>query len=201
MVIAVLHQAFRKNMKVATMSIWPEGQPYATQALNEVAPQYDKRYGLDYVDLGYKAGNDAVLVSLGIDFRGLFKTDLKGNRLADLPMMQSIFGLRDFAAVGCYSAGRPGALEHIKYTASQYGMPLIIGCTAVQTPEYYTYFSSGQLKGLLGGMRGAAEYEVLANVDGTAVPGMDAQSIAHFTIAFFIIFSNVVYFLGRGKRR
>ncbi len=201
MLVAALHHAFRKNLKVVCMSIWPEGQPFADQALQEVAPLYGKKYGVDYVNLGFKAGNEAVVVSLGLDFRGLFKYDAAGTPLSDLPLTASIKGLHDFALVCCYSSARPGALEHIRVTSSRYHMPLVIGCTAVSAPEYYPYFDSGQIQGLLGGLRGAAEYEILAQVQGTAVPGMDAQSLAHFFVVFLIVFSNVLYFIERGKRR
>ena len=66
---------------------------------------------------------------------------------------------------------------------------MIIGPTAVSAPKYYAFISSGQLKGMLGGMKGAAEYEQLLakhypDAGGalrgtrlfTATKGMDAQT-------------------------
>jgi hypothetical protein len=63
----------------------------------------------------------------------------------------------------------------------------------VSTPEFYPYLQSGQLKGLLGGMAGAAEYERLRNEKGTATRGMDAQSLAHVFVALCIVAGNVVH--------
>ena len=79
-------------------------------------------------------------------------------------------------------------------------MPIVSGCTAVSAPEYYAYMSTNQLTGLLGGLAGAAEYEQLVEVKGTATRGMDGQSLAHLAIIFFILLGNVLQFFGRGGR-
>ena len=197
MAIAGLHVAFRKNLKVVAMALDPAGQALASQAFTEVGSIYKKVEGTDYVNLGYKAGNEAVVVSLGLDFRSTFPIDARGIAVGQIPLMRSLQKLDDFALVASWSAGRPGALDHIRLTQSTYGRPLIVGVTAVQSPEFYPYYKAGQLKGLLGGLRGAAELEVLAKVKGTATPGMDAQSTAHFMLAFLIILSNVIYFVQR----
>ena len=53
--------------------------------------------------------------------------------------------------------------------------------------------------GLLGGMKGAAEYEKLSENQGRAMRGMDPQSIIHFLIIFFVILGNVGYFISKKK--
>jgi hypothetical protein len=70
---------------------------------------------------------------------------------------------------------------------------MVSGCTAVSTPEYYPYLQSGQLRGLLGGMAGAAEYELARHErQGAATRGMDAQSLAHLFVAICIVVGNLV---------
>jgi hypothetical protein len=71
------------------------------------------------------------------------------------------------------------------------------GVTAVMAPKQYAYFASGQLDGLLGGMKGAAEYEKLVGKPGLAITGMGAQSIVHFLIIFLVLIGNIGYFVGR----
>jgi hypothetical protein len=71
----------------------------------------------------------------------------------------------------------------------------------VSAPAFYPFLDAGQLKGLIGGMKGAAEYENLLEQIGTASAGMDAQSVAHGMIIFFIIFANFFYFLGKRRKR
>ena len=194
MAVTGLHVAFRRNIKVVAMALDPAGQALANEAFSEVAKKYKKVEGTDFANLGYKAGNEAVVVSLGLDFRSTFPLDARGLPVAQLPIMLTLQKLDDFALVASWSAGRPGALDHIRLTQSTYGRPLIVGVTAVQSPEFFPFYKAGQLKGLLGGLRGAAEFEVLAGIKGTATPGMDAQSSVHFTLAFLIILSNIIYF-------
>lgn len=201
-VLATFDQAMRQDKKVVFMALFPEGQALANEAIASIEKKYpDKKYGVDFVNLGYKAGNEAPLVSMGLDFRGQFPTDSKGTPLSDIPMLSRVTRLSQFGLVASYSAGAPGALEHIRTTATQYKMPLMVVATAVMTPQYLPYFESKQVVGLVGGLRGAAEYENLCGFKGTAVAGMDAQSIAHFTIAGLIVFSNLMSLLVWWKKR
>ncbi|RLG68557.1 MAG: hypothetical protein DRO11_08925 [Methanobacteriota archaeon] len=80
-------------------------------------------------------------------------------------------------------------------------IPIGGGVTAVSGPEMYPYIQSGQLVGLLSGMKGAAEYEQLVGKPGLGLSGMVAQSYVHVMVVVFILFANVVFFLEkRGKR-
>jgi hypothetical protein len=42
---------------------------------------------------------------------------------------------------------------------AQFGLPVAVGCTAVSAPKYYAYLEAGQMLGLIGGLKGASEYE------------------------------------------
>lgn len=63
------------------------------------------------------------------------------------------------------------------------------------------YIRSGQLKGFLGGLRGAAEYELLVGAPGKGCAGMDAQSLGHVTIIVFLILGNIGYFAAKKQRQ
>jgi hypothetical protein len=84
---------------------------------------------------------------------------------------------------------------------AQYGVPMGCGGTAVMAPKFYAYVASGQFVGLLGGMRGAAEYEELVGNKGTATTGMQAQSLVHLLIIALVVLGNLGYFLGSKTRR
>ena len=75
---------------------------------------------------------------------------------------------------------------------SRFHVNLGSGTTAVGAPNFYPYVQSGQLVGLLGGLKGAAEYETLIGAPGDATSGMDAQSIVHALIVVFILLGNLV---------
>lgn len=205
MALAACDQVMKHNQKVAFMALYPEGQALTNKLISRIKVLYpDKVEGVDFVNLGYKAGNEAVPLKMGLDFRSQFPTDTRRKPLSEIPMLKDVTQLKQFDLVATYSAGFPGALEHIRITASEYDMPLVVGATAVQTPQYLPYFDSKQIVGLIGGLRGAAEYEKLAKFEGTATGGMEAQSIAHFTVAGLIVLANLLYlfqYLDKGGRR
>ena len=66
-----------------------------------------------------------------------------------------------------------------------------------RSPQFYPFIQSKQIKGFLGGLKGAAEYEKLVGEPSLGTAGMDAQSIAHLIIILFIILSNIFVFLER----
>ena len=97
---------------------------------------------------------------------------------------------------------------------SQIGTPIIIGPTAVAAPKYYAYLNAGQLVGMLGGMKGAAEYEKLlaarypdmarfyqSTRGFTATKGMDGQTVIHAVIILFILIGNVAYLSRRAAQK
>jgi len=69
------------------------------------------------------------------------------------------------------------------------------GTTSIQVNDVMPYVQSGQVKGIIAGMPGAAEYEALIGSPGIGTSGMDAQSIAHLVIVLFIVFGNITYFI------
>ena len=74
--------------------------------------------------------------------------------------------------------------------------------TAVMAPRYFAYISSGQMTGMLGGMKGAAEYETLLQKPAAANMGMTSQSLVHLFIIFSVIAGNIIFFMGKkGKSR
>jgi len=99
------------------------------------------------------------------------------------------------------SAGVPGIREYVLIVNTQFGKTMAGACTAVTAPEMYTFLNSGQLLGLMGGLKGAAEYEKLIEYEGNARKGMDAQSVVHLVIVMFIVFSNIIYFVGEYRRK
>ncbi|MDZ7821422.1 MAG: hypothetical protein U5N26_06205 [Candidatus Marinimicrobia bacterium] len=102
-------------------------------------------------------------------------------------------------------------------------MPVSSGNTSIQVNQLLPYVKSGQMRGIVAGMPGAAEYETLViekiqNEEGlltekamTLLPNfmerrnatkfMDAQSIAHLVIVLFIIIGNVSFYVKRKNQR
>ena len=187
-----------KDCKVVVTVLWNAGPGLVEATLNEVAAEFPgKTYGVDWVNLGFKAGDDAVMVLMGQGIKNAFPRDYRGNATATIPIMKNVRDYSSFPLLVNISAGFPGTKEWVQQVQSRFHLPMVSGCTAVSAPEYYPYLQSGQLMGLLGGMAGAAEYENTRQEKGLATKGMDAQSLAHIFVAFCIVLGNVVQ---RAKR-
>jgi hypothetical protein len=200
-----LRQLWDKRCRVVITCLWNGGPGLVDATVEEVANEFrakgvDLRYGEDYVFLGYKAGNEAVMVLMGQGVANAFPKDHRGNETRSLPLMTQVRDYSSFPLLVNISAGYPGTKEWVQQVNSRFHLPMVSGCTAVSAPEYYPYLQSGQLKGLLGGMAGAAEYERARDEKGSATRGMDAQSLGHFFIAFCILLGNVVMWTKGGSR-
>jgi hypothetical protein len=187
-----------KDCKVVVTVLWNAGPGLVEETLNDVAREFPgKTYGVDWVNLGYKAGDDAVMVLMGQGIKNAFPRDYRGNETRTIPLMENVRDYSSFPLLVNISAGFPGTKEWVQQVQSRFHLSMVSGCTAVSAPEYYPYLQSGQLRGLLGGMAGAAEYEKVRGEKGTATRGMDAQSLAHVFVALCIVLGNVVQWVKR----
>jgi hypothetical protein len=206
MLMAILRHAFARKVKVVELGIWQTGFGLAQRALNEVATEYGMKYGEDYVFLGFKAGVDAVILGLGEDVRRTFPVDARRIPLDSSPMMANIRKLNDFGLIVSLSAGTPGYQDWLLYGQARYRVPAAAGTTAVSAADAYPFLGSGQLVGLLAGMKGAAEYEALNTQHGfkqassLATAAMPALSYAHFAIIILVLIGNVGFFVSRRRK-
>ena len=182
------------------LGLWPAGSGLGNIALEEIAPKFNKVYGVDYINVGYRPGGPVMLVSLGRDVGELVRTDYTGVPIDSFPLGRAVKSARDMDLVMTLSAGDPGVLHWIVYFNARYGTPIACATTAIMAPQQYPYLSSGQLVGLLGGLKGAAEYETLIERKARAVAGMDSQSIVHVLLVVFIIIGNIILIYEKRKK-
>jgi hypothetical protein len=93
----------------------------------------------------------------------------------------------------------------IDYRSGKDGIPMLFCPTGVMAPEAFPLLASGQLSGMLGGVKGAAEYEtILFNehkiAKGFGTQAMASQSLSHFLILTMVILGNVGMYLERKRR-
>ena len=191
--IALLRHAFRKNLRVITMTLWVSGTGMADQIVTQVAKEMGKEYGTDYAFLGWSPGGQAVIINMGQDLYSAFPSDYGGRPTKELPVLNGVRNLKDVGYMVDLGAGKPGVEEWYVFGKDKYKFELGGGCTGVMAPGLYPLLRSGQINGLIGGLRGAAEYEILIDQKGQAVAGMDAQSATHIAIIVLVIICNVFY--------
>jgi hypothetical protein len=197
---ALFRHCFAKNLKILTCVLQIEGVTLVKDDLALIAAEYDKTYGVDYVFLGYKPYPNIVILNMGENFRKPFPRDYYGTELDSLPMMKGVVNYSSCALIVNINA-TSGADYWINYANGRYKAPLALGVTAVSATDYYTFLASGQIFGLMGGLKGAAEYEKLINHNAAATKAMNVQSIAHSVIVVFIIIGNIAYFASRRRKK
>jgi hypothetical protein len=194
--------ALRRNLKLIVFGLWPQGAIQAERA-RVVAEETENKqfeYGVNYINLGYQSGNELVIQRMGSSIPAMFPRDYFGRPIDEFPIMQGIRNFSNIDYVFNLSAGYPGTVEWVLFAADRFGVTVGAGNTAVQAPQVYPYLGK-QLKGLAGGMKGGAEFEILTGLPGRAVKYMVGQTFAHAIIVLFIIIANVAYFASRGSRK
>lgn len=212
---ALLKHCFARDIPVIGLSFDPEAPGLAVDALVSVEQEIDSLatgkadsliYGVDYVYLGWKSGRIAAQLDMGEAISGVFPRDYFGNLIDSLPLMQSVKNYKNIAIV-IILASADYPIDWIRYPQTRFGVKVGAGLTAVMAPQYYPFVQTGQVSGLMSGMKGAAEYEKLvldhgyARTLGSAETGMNSQSMIHILIMVFIILGNVGFFFSRRQRK
>ena len=157
--------------------------------------------GRDYAFLGYAPYFSLIILGMTSSITSQYPEDANGNMVAEMPMLVEHKSLRD-VDLAVTNSGSGACMWWVIYAREKIGLPVAFGVTAVMATDYYPYIQSGQIVGQMGGLRGAAEYEVLMKENGItattgkAFTGMDVQSAAHLLIILLIIMGNIAYFAG-----
>ncbi|MHB1459133.1 MAG: hypothetical protein ACYC0V_19675 [Armatimonadota bacterium] len=195
---AIMRHMFMKGKKFAILSFDVQGSQFARDISDGLAKEYSKTYGVDYVHWGYRPFSNIVLLIQGMA-RNVPKAigkDINGTPITEIPMMKNIKDIKD---IGLITEITPsGTLEvWIAYVYGIYRTPIIYAPTAVMAPEGFNPLDAGQIKGMLTGMKGAAEYEKLIGKPGFATKGTGALSASHLLIIILIIIGNTGYIISR----
>ncbi|MCU0607067.1 MAG: hypothetical protein MUF78_06535 [Candidatus Edwardsbacteria bacterium] len=209
MFMAMARHCLARKVRLMVMTLDPTGAGLAENGLRQITDEINARagsaadsavYGRDYVFLGYKPGTAIVMMSIGENIRQAYPADAYGTPLDSLPMMRDVRNYADIPLVNCI-AGSAVLNYWIVYAGARYRARVGGGSTAVSSADYYPFLQSGQMVGLLNGMKGASDYEFLNQQRGyssaprVAGKGMDAVSIVHLLIMGFIVLGNVGYFV------
>jgi hypothetical protein len=213
------------DLKFIIIGLWPQGSLQANKALESINEAEDEfivengdtlyfggdlivvgsdtaRYGVDFINLGYQVGQELVIQRMGSSFGAAFPNDTRfGRPISEYPIMNGINRLADFDFIYNLSAGYPGTYEWVQFAVDRFHVAVGAGNTAVQAPLVYPYLDTGQLSGLLGGMKGGAEFEKLVGHRDRATMSMVSQTAAHIFVILFVVIGNVAYFGTEGGRR
>jgi hypothetical protein len=196
---ALIRHAFEANKRFAIFGwVYPPGPELGENIADRLAKQYHKRYGVDWVNWGYRPGGADMIRGWAKEIRKIVRTDAHGTPIGNLPAMKGIYSAKDIGLmVEITPAGTIGTL--IQFVYGVHHTPLGYAPTGVMAAEAYAYLDSGQVTGLLRGLVGAAEYEELLKHRGQAYERMIPQSFAHALIIALVLLGNILYFLERRR--
>jgi hypothetical protein len=198
MAYSLMRHVFDRGARFVTTCLSATGVSLVESEIRHIAEEKGKTYGKDYVFLGYRPYPASVILSMGQNMRQSFPIDFYNNPLDSLPLMRGVRNYADLRFVISVSA-TSGVDYWIMYGHERYNFPLALGVTAVMAADYYNYLQSGQIEGILGGLKGAAEYETLLGQGDRAIIWMNIQSVCHLLIVAFIIIGNVAYLATRKR--
>lgn len=194
MSMALVKHAFKRNLRVGVVTYISGSAGLIEDVFENTAKAYNKTDGKDYVIMPYMPNYLAAMTQMASDMYGIYTVDRNGRDLRTMPVLSGIKNYKDMSMVVCVTG--TGMLDAwVAYVGDKFNVPVAGGVVAIIQPGYGPYLQTGQLKGLIGGMKGAAEYEALVKEPGKGTSGIDALNLAHLLVLALILTSNIILLL------
>lgn len=213
----LLEHLFRRRVPVILLSQYQQAERFLSSVPEQVAKRLEMerpgerwRYGESWINVGYKPGGAIFMQSLvnAKDLSKFLGRDVNGMPIVHYPTFAAIGGVERVKLVGEVT-GLLGVFDTIIqfFQKDGYRPTIVHGCTSITIPEAYIFLDSGQLKGLLEGIAGAAWYsEVLKKEhpegdNSRLLVTNTALSAAHLVLIGLIILGNLTPLLQKLMRR
>lgn len=204
----LIEHLFRRRIPVVLLSQYQQAERFLTKIPSEVAQRLESempgqqwRYGEAWINAGFRPGGSIFIQSMvnAADVSKFLGRDVNGMPIAQYPVFSSIGGVERVKLVGEIT-GLVGVFDNIIqfFQKNEYRPTIVHGCTSITIPEAYIFLDSGQLKGLLEGIAGAAWYsEVLKehfpnSENKELLVTNTALSAAHIVLILLIVLGNIV---------
>jgi hypothetical protein len=193
---ALLRHAIRApNVRVVAWSIGTNG-PMTWEDAIEDATKEGQVYGEDYVYLGFIPGEETAAAAIANDPWAAFSgKDAYGTSMDQLPLMADFREATDIAMVANSGGSMQWIFLYLRQWQETFGVDWIATGSSKFESTYVAFLPTGQLTSVIAGARHAAEYELLLGEPTLTIASMDAQSVAHLAIVFFMILGNLFYFI------
>jgi hypothetical protein len=202
---AVLLHVMKRHLRFAILSFDPQNNTLVQDMVNALAPKYGYVEGRDYVNFGYRPGAvfPQTVQAMATDIPGALKKDRHGKPLVGMPAMKGISSIQSLGAVvevtPAATAETWMGLGGLRQGPKP--VPFLLATTAVGAPTYYPYLDSGQIAGMLTGVKGAGDYEFLLGTSTFGTRATSALSLVYALIIGLIALGNIGYFAGRAAER
>jgi hypothetical protein len=200
---AILIHLMQRHLHFAILSFDPKNNSLTQQIVDRWAQKYGYVYGRDYVNWGYRPGTvfSQTIKGLNQSIPVTIKTDYQGKPIANFPVMQ---GIKNYSNIGAIVEITPSGTVDGWIGLAPVGngvgkIPLLFAPTAVIAPTYYPYIDSGQIAGMLTGIKGAGDYEQMIGVHAFGTRATGALSLVYALLIIFIVLGNVGYYATRRR--
>lgn len=200
MIEVLVDLSLTKKHKVILMALWADGNNLISTWTDAIFAKHKSEYGKDYINFGYIPAYQAFLEQARTDLRSACNGGVDKNRekLDKFPIMEGINKASNIAAVVSFGTGDPGYNHWIQqWYATSEVKAVLGGQVAVNYPGALNSYNAGNLKGVAGGLAGAATLEACHGVVGSAHGASDMQSFGHLAIIIFLILGNIGYWGAR----
>ncbi|MCX6362484.1 MAG: hypothetical protein NT029_22045 [Armatimonadetes bacterium] len=175
----VLKHLMKRHLRFALIAF---GDAQATTLAQELAEEqaaiYKYEYGKDWINLGYRQDIAGTLKGMVRNINETLKTDSVNRRpLAEYPVMAGVRNVKDLSVIAEFSASG-NYKSWVGLVVGSTDAAFCYAPTSVMAPELYTYLDSGQIRGMLFGIKGAAEYEQMMNEKGFTTRAITPVSLA-----------------------
>ncbi|HWQ04434.1 MAG TPA: zinc ribbon domain-containing protein [Longilinea sp.] len=197
---AVIKQLSNRGIRLTIIATSPTGPILAQSLIEKAGYQSDQ-----VVNLGYLAGGSTGLQSFSMAPAQAAPATLQGALASwNKGVLAGVSSLKDFAAVIVLTddpdKGRNWVEQVQPALASK---PLLMISSAQAAPLLLPYYNSGQVKGIITGISGAAGYEGLIQSKGTATllrtPYQYAMLLTALLILVGGLVSSIITSIARGK--
>jgi hypothetical protein len=193
---AIMHHLMRRKIKFAMIGFDPQGPENVAKEVRSLQDRYGYVEGRDWINWGYRPNGaiNATLKAMVRDIPGAIQHDANGVSLRDTEKLPFMKGVKDMSNVGLIVEITPSSTYEPWVAFVQGvggGTPMVFCPTAVMAPEAYQYLDSGQMVGMLTGLKGALEYEWKVKEPGRASKQALALSASHILIIVLIVVGNL----------
>jgi hypothetical protein len=175
----ILQHLMRRKIRIALIAFGdPQSTTLAQELAEEIARDHNYVYGKDWINWGFRADIAGTLKGMVRDINETIKRDsIRKQPLSSFPVMQGIRNVKDVGVIAEVSASG-NYLSWLGLVVGSTDAPFCYAPTSVMAPELYTYLDSGQMSGMLFGIKGAAEYERLLGIQGFTTRAITPVSLS-----------------------
>lgn len=187
----VVRHLFRKGQRFVLISGNALGPQFYRPIVDELALEYGKQYGRDWISVGYKLPDPKAIAieSLSRNFPRTVVRDDKGKTMDFYPWLRDVKTAEDWALA--ITINYAELREYVTYFYYSARTPYICGVAAISSTAIYPLVTAGQIKGMLVGSRGGGEYEQAMNVYGFGTKFLAGQSAGHLLLVLAVIIGNL----------